>query len=130
MALNPEKTPALPFVSVGMPAYNGEKTIRTAIESLMAQDYPNFELIICDDASTDRTAEIWLEVAGNDPRVRFLRNKNNIGMYANWMKLLNLASGNWRWVGWICLPVCDPFPAMLLYHYRSPPDLAVFDHIS
>jgi glycosyltransferase involved in cell wall biosynthesis len=78
-----------------MPAYNGEKTIRDSIQSLLEQDYPNFELIICDDASTDRTAKICQEFAQKDPRIRFYRNQKNLGMYANWMKLLSLAEGKY-----------------------------------
>jgi len=46
-----------PLVSMGMPVYNGEAFIRLALDSLMAQEYKNFELIISDDASTDATSE-------------------------------------------------------------------------
>ena len=44
-----------PLVSIGMPVYNGEKYIRQALDSLLAQDYANFELVISDNASTDGT---------------------------------------------------------------------------
>ncbi len=84
-----------PLVSIGLPAYNGEKTIRLSIESLLAQDYPNFELIICDDASTDQTPEICKDYAGQDQRIRFYRNEKNLGMYANWMRLMDLSGGKY-----------------------------------
>ena len=48
----------LPLVSISMPAFNAENYIAEAIESILAQSYQNFELIICDDGSTDRTSEI------------------------------------------------------------------------
>ncbi len=47
-----------PRVSVGMPVYNGERYLAEAVDSLLAQTYEDFELIICDNASTDRTGEI------------------------------------------------------------------------
>ncbi len=84
-----------PLVSIGLPAYNGDKTIRASIESLLAQDYPNYELIICDDASTDQTPEICQYYAGKDQRIRYYRNGNNLGMYANWMRLMDLSSGKY-----------------------------------
>ena len=48
---------AFPFVSIGMPAYNGAAAIGRALDSLVAQDYPNIEVVICDDASSDATPQ-------------------------------------------------------------------------
>ena len=95
MSTNLKDRTNYPLVSIGMPAYNGEKTIRVSIESLLAQDYPNFELIICDDASTDQTGDICRDFAGKDQRIRYYRNEINLGMYANWMRLLDLSSGTY-----------------------------------
>lgn len=53
----------MPLVSVGMPVYNGAKTLRRAMDSILGQDYSNFEFIISDNASTDETPEICREYA-------------------------------------------------------------------
>ncbi len=84
-----------PFVSIGMPVYNGEPHIRQALDSLLAQDYENFELIISDNASTDRTQEICLEYARRDERVRYYRNQLNMGIGWNWNQVFELSSGEY-----------------------------------
>lgn len=71
-----------PLVSIGMPVYNGEKYIRQALDSLLAQDYEHFELIISDNASTDETAEICREYAARDARITYHRQPENMG--AGW----------------------------------------------
>ena len=56
----PESTAACtgqPLVSIGMPVYNGERYVDEALRSLLAQDYPNLEIVVSDNASTDQTAE-------------------------------------------------------------------------
>lgn len=68
--------PQEPLVSVIMPAYNAEKTIAAAIQSILDQDYKNFELIIVDDASTDETAKVVKSFA--DPRLVFFQNTTNL----------------------------------------------------
>ncbi len=69
-----------PFVSVLMPVYDGERFLREAIESVLAQSYPNFELVIVDDGSRDASFRIAQEYAARDPRVRPLRNEHNLGI--------------------------------------------------
>ncbi len=71
-----------PVVSVLIPAYSAERTIGEAIQSVLDQRFGNWELIIVDDASTDRTAEIAASFA-SDPRVRLLRNEQRLGKWAN-----------------------------------------------
>ena len=66
-----------PLISVIMPAYNAEKFIARAIESVLKQSYKHLELIITDDASTDRTYDIIQNY--NDPRIRLYREKTNTG---------------------------------------------------
>jgi glycosyltransferase involved in cell wall biosynthesis len=80
-------------VSVGMPAYNGEKFICTAIESILSQSYSNFELIISDDASTDRTQEILRKYCLEDSRIKYIRQHKNIGADKNFKKVLDAATG-------------------------------------
>jgi glycosyltransferase involved in cell wall biosynthesis len=69
-----------PLVSIIMPAFNAEKYIKESIISMIQQTYNNFELIICDDASTDGTNEIIRNFAKLDLRIRSLRNKKNQGI--------------------------------------------------
>jgi glycosyltransferase involved in cell wall biosynthesis len=59
-----------PHVSIGLPVYNGQRYLREAIESILGQSFGDFELIICDNASTDATPEICVEFEQQDGRVR------------------------------------------------------------
>lgn len=83
------------LVSIGMPVYNGEKYIRQALDSLLAQDYEYFELIISDNASTDRTAEICLDYVAKDKRVKYHRNETNLGALKNFNQVVNLSRGKY-----------------------------------
>lgn len=68
------------IVSVIIPVYNGEQTIKRAITSVLAQTYRHFEMIIVDDHSTDQTATIVSRLAKNDPRIKYYRNEKNKGV--------------------------------------------------
>jgi glycosyltransferase involved in cell wall biosynthesis len=81
-----------PRVSIGLPVFNGENFIADAIASVLAQTLPDLELVIQDNASTDRTAEICADFAARDPRVRYFRNPTNLGLAPNY----NLAFQNSR----------------------------------
>jgi glycosyltransferase involved in cell wall biosynthesis len=81
----------LPTVIVGMPVYNGEKYIRRALNSLLAQHFSNFEIIISDNASTDATGDICSEFAARDSRVKYVRHQENLGAAANYNFLLDAA---------------------------------------
>jgi glycosyltransferase involved in cell wall biosynthesis len=83
---------SVPVVSVGMPVYNGESFLEVAISSVLAQTFEDFELVICDNASTDRTAEICGDYAARDRRIRYFRNPQNLGAAPNY----NLAYGHSR----------------------------------
>lgn len=76
-------------VSIGMPVYNGEPFIRQALESLLAQTFKDFELIISDNASIDDTGNICLEYAATDARIRYFRQTANIGAAKNFEFVLN-----------------------------------------
>jgi glycosyltransferase involved in cell wall biosynthesis len=82
-----------PLVSIGLPVFNGAPSVRTAIESLLAQTYPHFELIISDNASTDATGRICQELAAHDGRIRYQRNPANLGAIANFHRVVHLARG-------------------------------------
>ncbi|MEC7763666.1 MAG: glycosyltransferase family 2 protein [Pseudomonadota bacterium] len=74
----------LPRVSIGLPVFNGEKYITETLDSILAQTFRDFELIICDNASTDRTEAICRSYAQTDPRVRYHRQPTNLGACANY----------------------------------------------
>lgn len=89
----------IPVISVGMPVYNGEGYLEAAIRAVLEQTFDDFELIISDNASTDRTAEICNDFAASDSRVRFSRNPDNIGAAANYNRVFELARGPYfRWM--------------------------------
>lgn len=82
-------------VTIGLPTYNGAGSIARAIDSVLAQTYPNIELVVSDNASSDGTAEIVLAYASRDPRVRYVRQPENIGLTANFNFVLRMASGSY-----------------------------------
>lgn len=87
-----------PRISVGMPVYNGEVYLDEAIRSVLDQTYEDFELIISDNASTDRTDQICRDYASQDKRIVYTRNKENVGASKNYNRVFNLASGQYfRW---------------------------------
>lgn len=82
-----------PIVSVVMPAFNSEKTIYAAIDSVLTQTYDSIELIICNDASTDETGNILLSI--KDPRVRIFSNSSNLGEGLSRNLAIQQANGKW-----------------------------------
>jgi glycosyltransferase involved in cell wall biosynthesis len=89
----------IPRVSVGLPVRNGEKYLRLALDSILRQDYTDFELIISDNASTDATQSICLEYAAKDQRIRYYRNETNIGASGNFNRVFELARGEFfKWI--------------------------------
>jgi glycosyltransferase involved in cell wall biosynthesis len=87
-----------PRVSIGVPVYNGERFLATTLDSLIAQTFGDVEIIICDNASTDTTEAIGRSYAACDPRIRYLRNAENIGAARNFNRCLELARGEFfRW---------------------------------
>lgn len=90
---------ALPEISVGLPVYNGERFVATAIESVLAQDFAAFELMICDNASSDDTEAICRQFARRDSRVRYVRNATNLGAMGNFRRVFELTNGRYfRWL--------------------------------
>jgi len=84
-----------PQVSVLMSAYNEERYVGAAIESILGQTYRDFELIIIDDHSRDATWEIIAGYAGRDPRVKAVRNEKNLGISGALNRGLALARGKY-----------------------------------
>jgi hypothetical protein len=81
------------LVTIGMPAYNGGRYLAKSLDSLLNQDYPNWELVISDDCSTDETESIAGEYALKDKRIRYVRQETNLGEMANFNFTLRQAQG-------------------------------------
>src|SRR5579862_7767811 len=87
--------PEQPFVSVLMTAYNREKYVAEAIESVLKSSYKNFELIIVDDRSSDNTLAVAKKYEQNDSRVRIYLNEKNLGDYPNRNQAASYAQGKY-----------------------------------
>jgi glycosyltransferase involved in cell wall biosynthesis len=87
--------------------FNGENYLDEALDSILAQTYSDFELIISDNASTDRTEEICRAYAARDERVRYFRNETNLGVAKNYNRVFELSSGEYfKWAAHddLCAP--------------------------
>lgn len=96
-----------PRVSIGLPVYNGEIYLAEALDSLLAQTFTDFELVIADNASTDATGEICQAYAVKDSRIRYIRNPENLGAAANYNRVFELSSGQYfKWAAHddLCAP--------------------------
>jgi glycosyltransferase involved in cell wall biosynthesis len=82
----------MPQVSIGLPVYNGEKYLAETLESLLAQSFTAFEIVITDNASTDGTARICQSYQARDSRIRYFRNPRNIGAAPNFNRAFELSS--------------------------------------
>ncbi|NCB46349.1 glycosyltransferase [bacterium] len=80
-----------PLISVCVPTYNNELTIKKTLLSLIKQTYKNLEILVIDDCSFDSTVKIVESI--DDPRVRLLKNSNNLGMTSNWNKCITESKG-------------------------------------
>jgi glycosyltransferase involved in cell wall biosynthesis len=78
-----------------MPVFNGEAFIRQALDSMLAQTFTDYELLISDNASTDATGEICRSYAACDARVRYERNDTNVGPHRNFNLLVRRARGEY-----------------------------------
>jgi glycosyltransferase involved in cell wall biosynthesis len=96
-----------PLVSLAMPVFNGERYLEETLASLFDQDFTDFELIISDNGSTDRTPAICQDAAVRDDRIRFHRHDENHGAAWNYNHLVTLARGRYfKWCGHddLCAP--------------------------
>lgn len=90
--------PGVPSVSIGLPVYNGAEYLRRAFETLLAQSFADFELIVSDNGSTDETPQICREYAARDHRVRYERVPVNRGASWNFNRVVELARAeNFMW---------------------------------
>lgn len=116
-----------PRVSLGLPVCNGEDYVAEAIESVLSQTYTDYELIISDNASTDRTLEICEAYARKDPRIRIHRHATNLGAAPNFNSVFRLSNSEYyKWVAHDdliapeylekCVAVLDRDPKIVLCH--------------
>lgn len=83
-----------PLVTVNIPTYNQEKYIARAIRSALSQDYPNLQVIVSDDCSTDKTFDVAKKLESQ--KLKVFRNERNLGRVANYRHMLyNLSEGEW-----------------------------------
>lgn len=82
-----------PAVTVGLMVYNEEKYLAGAIESVLRQDFSDYEIVIADNASEDGTGEIARDYAQKDPRIRYVRHPENMGALNNFNYLVRAARG-------------------------------------
>jgi len=119
-----------PKVSIGMPVYNREPYIRAVLDAVLGQTYTDFELIISDNASTDKTEAICREYAAKDARIRYVRNPTNIGLAGNYNAAFRHAVGEYfRWVAGddlcapeslaACVEVLDRSPDVVLCYPKT-----------
>lgn len=81
------------LISIVMPVYNNERYFPLAVKSIIEQEYKDFELIIIDDGSTDRTAIIADEIAATDSRIRVIHQSNQ-WVYASFNRGIEAAKGS------------------------------------
>ncbi len=117
----------VPRLSIGLPVYNGDRYLANAIEALLGQSYPDFELIISDNASTDKTPEICRHYESLDARVRYCRQRRNIGSSPNHNFVVAEARGElFKWASYDdlytrdllerCVVAIDEHPEVVLAH--------------
>lgn len=84
-----------PLISICIPTYNGEKYLAECMDSVCAQTFVDFEVLVVDDCSSDTTFKIASKYAAHDVRIRVLQNKKNLGLVGNWNRCVELAQGEW-----------------------------------
>jgi glycosyltransferase involved in cell wall biosynthesis len=87
-----------PLVGIGLPVFNGERFIGQTARAILAQSYRHWELVICDNASSDGTEKVCRELAAVDTRIRYYRNPENIGAHPNFNRVFELSRGKYfKW---------------------------------
>lgn len=118
-------TIARPRLSIGLPVYNGARYMGECIRSILEQSFWDFELIICDNASTDDTAAIARCFADGDGRVRYLRNGSNLGAARNFN--LTFESARARYFKWACADdvLADGFLEDAMREFEHHPEMVL-----
>lgn len=119
-----------PLVSIGLPVFNGEKSLAKCLDALIKQDYSNLEIIISDNGSTDRTSNICEEFLKKDTRIKYYRTSKNLGSNWNFNRVFELSSGKFfMWAAHddlrelsfvsVCVEKLEQFPEAVLCHTHT-----------
>lgn len=122
--------PHIPKVAIGIPVFNGENYLGETLKLLLGQTYGDFEIIVSDNCSTDRTRELCLDHAAVDPRVRYTRTETNVGAAPNFNRVFHLSRSTYfTWKAHDdgskatylekCVAVLDNDPGVVLSHTAS-----------
>lgn len=84
-----------PKISICIPTYNGEAYLRECIDLCLSQTYSDYEIVICDDGSSDSTIEIINSYINRSDKIKFYKNEKNLGLVGNWNKCIEKANGEW-----------------------------------
>lgn len=84
-----------PHVSICIPTYNGREHLKECLDSIRAQSFKDFEVVICDDQSSDGTLDYARELAQGDERFRFIQNPRRFGLVGNWNNCIAVSRGEW-----------------------------------
>ena len=84
-----------PMLTIGMPVYNGERFLAKALDSFLSQTFTDFQILLSDNASTDKTEDIARDYAARDKRIRYFRNARNMGAGWNFLRVYQLATGKY-----------------------------------
>ena len=117
-------------LSIGMPVYNGERYLAETFDCFLAQTFQDFEIIVCDNASTDHTAEICRSFADRDARIRYYRNEKNLGAIPNYNRVFELSRlPLFKWTAHddlyhpryleSCVRILDEDPDVILAHSKT-----------
>ena len=85
----------LPLISIALCTYNGSKYLPEQLDSLLNQTYPNLELVIQDDCSSDTTWDVLKQYEAQHPHIKLFRNNSNLGFQKNFESILSKCSGEW-----------------------------------
>jgi glycosyltransferase involved in cell wall biosynthesis len=117
----------MPKLSIGIPVFNGQEFLPELFDSLLAQTFADFDILICDNASSDRTPQICREYERNDSRIHYFRNTRNLGAVANFNRVFELSTAPlFKWAAHddlyhetyldACVRLLDENPDIVLAH--------------
>jgi glycosyltransferase involved in cell wall biosynthesis len=117
----------MPKLSIGIPVFNGQEFLPELLDSLLAQTFRDFEILICDNASSDRTPQICCEYERHDSRIHYIRNERNLGAIANYNRVFELSTAPlFKWAAHddlhheayldVCVRLLEENPDIILAH--------------
>jgi len=117
----------MPKLSIGIPVFNGQQFLPELLDSLLAQTFRDFEILICDNASSDGTQQIGWKYARQDSRIHYIRNDWNLGAVANFNRVFELSTAPlFKWAAHddlyreayldVCVRLLEEDPNIILAH--------------